>query len=109
MKYLYILTVFFLISCKNNENVLITNKNLVSEIKSFIKEIDKNHFCKSDYLTVEIGGNEIQIGNYKPKLDKDFIGKCKFDKSEIYFFSSSVVDCSNYILITDKISVTIQA
>jgi len=95
MKYLFIILLFFFISCEKEENLKIINQNLVLELKSFIKEVDENSPCKSDYITIRISENEIKMANYQPELSEDFIGMIEFDKSKIYLFSSN--DYSNYV------------
>ena len=98
----YIVFIFIiLISCQNKQSIEIINIDLKKELSIFIKQINKNYPCKSDYIIVEIDNQKIYLSNTNPIDSKDYIGKCNFNKSEVYFYSS--VDYSNYIKLNLKL------
>jgi hypothetical protein len=98
-KYLVFFLLLFL-SCDHEDNIEITNKNLIIELNQFVKKIDQNSPCKSNYITIHFKKNEIEMSNYRPLFTNKFMGTCRFNKSKIFFISD--VDCSNYVLVKNK-------
>ena len=84
----WIFLIFFS-SCTRENNIEIVNDSLKKELNSFIKKVNSNYPCKSDYIIVEIINENIYISNTIPTILDGYLGKCSFENSKIYFYSKT--------------------